>query len=226
MFGLKRFKIRSYYHEIMRPVTDILFEHLQTILINQQFTTSPKDFLVLCELEWKKGVKDHEEKLKDIQERIDLVQDVIIISDDKDRTLCFIKGVYDQRYTDLFLFTTKEFLCFVEYPLLGTAEYGEGFLVGPPKEVNRLMEFMQTWGAEWDVRGVMDYYTRDRGILTVLTEKQLEVMKTAYAQGFFDHPRKKDARDIAYTMGISHATFLTHIRKSQKRILGALLEGG
>jgi len=49
-------------------------------------------------------------------------------------------------------------------------------------------------------------------------------MKQAHSRGFFETPRKKDARDISKEMGIRHTTFLTHLRRGQKRIFSYLFQ--
>jgi predicted DNA binding protein len=223
MFGLKRYKIRTSYNDIVRPGIQRIFQDIEYVIVQQQFTTSPKEFLVLCEVNWKKKVADPHEKLLEINKDIEWFDEVMTISSDKKSTLCFAKGIYDPRYTEVFMYTIKEFQCFLEYPTIAREDYGYINMVGPPKDVKRLIEFLKNWGSGLEIIAVKDYYTRDRGILTVLTDRQLEVMKTAYDLGFFERPKKMDSRDIAYKMGISHTTFLAHIRKSEKRILSALL---
>ena len=107
-------------------------------------------------------------------------------------------------------------------PLVGYEDHATAHVVGLPKDMKRLVKFLNEWGPDIEVEAVMEYYSRDRGILAVLTNKQISVLKKAHERGFFEHPRKVDARDIAKELGIAHTTFLTHVRKSQGRILGAL----
>jgi len=224
MFGLKRYKIRTRYTDILRPGVQRIFRDVDHIILQQQFMTSPREFLVLCEVNWKKKVDEPQEKLLEINRDIGWFDEVMTISSDKKRTLCFAKGIYDPRYTEVFVYTIKEFQCFLEYPTIAREDYGYVNLVGPPKDVKRLLEFLEGWGSDLEIIAVKDYNTRDRGILTVLTDRQLSVLKTAYELGYFERPKKMDSRDIAYKLGISHATFLAHVRKSEKRILTALLE--
>ena len=146
----------------------------------------------------------------------------MVISSDRRRTLGFAKGTYNQMFTELFMHTTKEYLCFIEYPITFYKDYGTIDLIGPPREVKRLMDFLKGWGADLEIMAIKEYHTRDRGLLTVLTDKQLSVLKQAYKRGFFDHPRKADARKISKKLGMRHTTFLTHIRKGQKRMLDEL----
>jgi predicted DNA binding protein len=222
MFGLKRFRIKIHYHEIVRDRINRLFRDINQIIVHQQFTTSPKDFILLCEITWKKKVNDPEKVFHELIRDIDVIKDFSIIKTEKDKSLCFIRGVHDIRYTDLFLYTMNEFLCFIEYPLIAQEKFGTINLVGVPQDVNRLIGYMKEFGSFFEIVAVTNYVSKDVGILSILTEKQLSVLKLAYNQGFFEHPRKTSSRKIAKGLGIAHTTFLTHIRKSQKRIFNLL----
>jgi hypothetical protein len=222
VLGLKRFRVRTTYNEMIRPYVQRMFEDIDTIIIRQQFTTSPRDFLVLCEVLWKKRMEDPLARLKELAAGIEWFEEIIIISSGGIRTLCFVKGVYDKVYTELFLHTTREFRCFIEYPITARRDFGLINLVGPPKDVLRLQEFMRGWGAMFETVAITDYHGRDVGVATALTGKQLAVLRHAYRKGFFDNPRKADARKLSEQLGIRHTTFLTHLRKGQKRILDEL----
>ena len=222
MFGLKRYRIKLTYHEYVRPYLDIMFADIEYIVVQQQFTTSIKDFILLCEIKWKKRQKDVKERLSKLNEDLDVIDDITEIRTDKKITLCFIKGVHDPLYTDLFSKLTREFLTFIEYPFVAYEDHGLVTLVGTPKDTGRLIEAMRSFGSGIEVTAVTNYFTRDRGILSVLTEKQLEVLKLAHARGFFDHPRRITSRELSKKLGIAHTTLLTHIRKSQDRILSTL----
>lgn len=222
MFGLKRFKIKLHYNEFVRPYLEILFKDIDNIIVQQQFTTSIKDFLLLCEIRWKKRVRNAGEKLAQLNSDIDVIDDIIEIRTDGKKTLCFVKGIHAEMYTELFSYLTKEFLCFIEYPMTAKEEYGFITIVGTPEDVKRLMSEMLNFGTVMEIKAVTNYNTRDRGILAVLTEKQQDILKEAYDRGFFANPRQTTARDVSKKLGIAHTTFLTHIRKSQDRIFSAL----
>lgn len=224
MFGLKRFTIRTSYNPSLRPNVKRLFKDIITFTIQEQFTTSPKEFLVLCEIEWKRSPDDLENVSKGLIEKIEWFDEIIPIDTQKRRTLCFIKGHYEPGYTELLLLLTKEYLCFIEFPIHAKQEHGTFTLVGPPKEVTRLLDFMKEWGSEMEIIGVADYNPKDRGVISVLTEKQLSALKHAYSRGFFDFPRKRDARELSKDLGIQHTTFLTHLRRGQKRIFSYLFQ--
>ena len=222
MFGLKRFKIKLTYNEYVRGWLEILFEDIDYIIVQQQFTTSIKDFILLCEINWKKHQRAPAEKLLRLKKQIPAIDDITELRTDKKQTLCFIKGAHDPIYIELFSKLTKEYSTFIEYPLIAREDHGILTLVGTPRDAKRLITAMQNFGSGIEVIAVTHYHTRDRGILAVLTEKQQEILKHAFDNGFFKHPRKKSARELSKKAGIAHTTYLTHIRKSHDRILSAL----
>jgi predicted DNA binding protein len=60
----------------------------------------------------------------------------------------------------------------------------------------------------------------DRGRLT---ERQREVLQTAYDMGYFDHPKGANAGDVATALDISPSTFAEHVAVGQRKILEAVL---
>ena len=60
--------------------------------------------------------------------------------------------------------------------------------------------------------------------LEKLTERQLEVIQTAYYSGFFESPRENTGEDVAETLGISPPAFYTHARTVQRKLFATLFE--
>jgi PAS domain S-box-containing protein len=70
--------------------------------------------------------------------------------------------------------------------------------------------------------------TPDHGLYAIfmeeLTDRQLEVMQTAYYGGFFESPRENTGEEIAETLGISPPAFYQHIRAIQRKLFGTIVE--
>ena len=56
-----------------------------------------------------------------------------------------------------------------------------------------------------------------------LTDKQVNALLTAYAQGYFRFPRGSDLQTIASKEKISRTTFLEHLKKAENKIITALI---
>lgn len=66
--------------------------------------------------------------------------------------------------------------------------------------------------------------TDGRDGLEALTERQQEVLRTAYYAGYFDQPRESDGTAVAESLDITRSTFHQHRRSSIRRLLGTLLD--
>ncbi|WP_226482067.1 PAS domain S-box protein [Natrinema amylolyticum] len=61
-------------------------------------------------------------------------------------------------------------------------------------------------------------------LFDVLTDRQLEVLRTAYFAGFFDWPRESTGEEIAAMLGVTQPTVNRHLRIGQQRLLAQLFE--
>jgi DNA-binding CsgD family transcriptional regulator len=72
-----------------------------------------------------------------------------------------------------------------------------------------------------DQAATEDVYAR---LLAALTDRQLEVVQTAYYSGFFESPRDSTGEDVAAMLDISPPAFYQHIRTVQRKLFTALFE--
>lgn len=54
-----------------------------------------------------------------------------------------------------------------------------------------------------------------------LTDRQLEVVRTAYHAGYFTSPRESTGEEIAAALDISSQAFYQHIRAAQRKLFEA-----
>ncbi|MFW5939621.1 MAG: bacterio-opsin activator domain-containing protein [Halolamina sp.] len=57
-----------------------------------------------------------------------------------------------------------------------------------------------------------------------LTERQFEVLQTAYYSGFFESPRENGGEAVAETLGISPPAFYRHVRTVQRKLFDTLFD--
>lgn len=55
-----------------------------------------------------------------------------------------------------------------------------------------------------------------------LTDRQVEVIRTAYRAGYYEWPREATGREVADALGISSATFSQHVKAAERKILRAM----
>ena len=72
-----------------------------------------------------------------------------------------------------------------------------------------------------DQSAEQDLYAR---FLEKLTDRQFEVLQTAYYSGFFESPRERSGEEVAATLDISSTAFYQHVRTAQQKLFATLFE--
>ncbi|SFL27348.1 hypothetical protein SAMN04487950_3174 [Halogranum rubrum] len=60
--------------------------------------------------------------------------------------------------------------------------------------------------------------------LPTLTERQREVLKTAFDAGYYEIPRRTTTEEIATSVGVERRTAEEHLRRAENKILDALVD--
>jgi predicted DNA binding protein len=97
-------------------------------------------------------------------------------------------------------------------------------MVGEPEDFHEFVSDAKEQGWGLDVLSVCDYNPHVDAIFDVLTPKQKEILLESYRRGFFDHPRRINASQLAERMGMHKTTLLEHIHKAEGRLIGHILE--
>lgn len=56
-------------------------------------------------------------------------------------------------------------------------------------------------------------------VLSDLSPKQIQVLKKAFENGYFDSPRRISSRELASRIGVAQSTLLEHLRKAQSKLI-------
>ncbi|WP_226481200.1 helix-turn-helix domain-containing protein [Natrinema amylolyticum] len=59
---------------------------------------------------------------------------------------------------------------------------------------------------------------------STLTDRQTEVLETAHRMGYFEHPKRANASEVADELGITGTTFTEHLAAAQTKLLDAILD--
>jgi predicted DNA binding protein len=59
-----------------------------------------------------------------------------------------------------------------------------------------------------------------------LTDRQAEVLRTAYEAGYYSRPRDITGEEVAERLDISVATFSQHLRVAERTLVGILVDEG
>ena len=148
------------------------------------------------------------------------VSNLIVLQNKGREYTCLVKGIFSDDITRFLLTYGSKF----EPPVVFENDSLSFSMVGEPEDFSTFVKDAAEKGWGLEILSVCDYYPDASGIFEILTPKQKEILLESYHRGFFDHPRKINAGELAEKMGMHKTTLLEHIHKAEKRLIGHILE--
>jgi len=154
------------------------------------------------------------------QIRCNYVSNLIVLQHRGREYTCLVKGKFSDDITRFLQTYGSKF----EPPVVFENDCLSFSMVGDPEDFSTFVQDAAEKGWGLEILSVCDYNPRVSGIFDILTPKQKEILLESYRRGFFDHPRRINAGELAEEMGMHKTTLLEHIHKAEKRLIGHLLE--
>jgi len=92
-------------------------------------------------------------------------------------------------------------------------------LVGSHAAIAEVVGEYERQGLAPDLRSLSPYDGQE-GSLDVLTERQREVVTTAYEMGFYEVPRETTTETVANELGVDASTVSEHLQRAERNLLG------
>jgi hypothetical protein len=153
------------------------------------------------------------------QIRCNYVSNLIVLQHRGREYTCLVKGTFSDEITKFVRTYGSRF----EHPIVFENDRLTFSMVGNPEDINAFVTDAAEKGWGLEVLSVCDYNPDASGIFDVLTPRQKEILLASYRLGYFDHPRRINAGELAEKMGMHKTTLLEHIHKAEKRLIGHIL---
>lgn len=98
-------------------------------------------------------------------------------------------------------------------------------LVGPQDAIAGTLEEYEREGASPDLRKLGSYKGRERP-MDDLTDRQQEVIQTAFEMGYYEVPREATTSEIAAEVGVDPSTVTEHLQRAERNLLSHHLAAG
>lgn len=197
---------------------DRMFDHVDRITTLSSLLFTSDQFIMISKIEWK------DEPEVDIIRQSIIIDDIIEISRDENSSVYIVMGHLPPIVSELISHVIKEHRCFFEYPIVNVSGRMTIPLVGTKENLQELLDYLEALNVEFTVVALTNYFVEGKDMLSALTPAQYKSLELAVERGFFEIPKKTDARELGKHMGISHSAFLTHIRKAERKIFKELFE--
>ncbi|RQG92299.1 helix-turn-helix domain-containing protein [Natrarchaeobius chitinivorans] len=97
-------------------------------------------------------------------------------------------------------------------------------LVGSQDAIRTMLRNFEEAGIVPDLHRLGEYEGGQRA-LDALTDRQLEVLQTAYDMGFYEVPREASVGDVADEIGLDDGTVSEHLQRAERNLLTQQLVG-
>ncbi len=122
----------------------------------------------------------------------------------------------------------------ISQDLIGTGVYFSGLgeirdgkvkigLMGETKQLKAFISFIEKAGVHLKVLLLTDRQFSPTSPLGSLTEKQRNVLDSAFEQGYYSLPRRTSSQALAKKLGMRSSTLIEHRRKAEYRLLASIL---
>jgi DNA-binding CsgD family transcriptional regulator len=91
-------------------------------------------------------------------------------------------------------------------------------LVGPQEAIRDMLREYVAAGVNPDLRRLGEYDGSD-GPMADLTDRQREVLESAYEQGYYEVPRDASTEDVAAELDLDPSTVAEHLQRAERNLL-------
>jgi hypothetical protein len=96
--------------------------------------------------------------------------------------------------------------------------------IGNQKQVREIIAGVEKRGLDYKVISLTDADFPTNSPLNRLTQKQRDILVSAFNLGYYDVPRKINSDKLADHFGLKSATVVEHLRKAEKRLISNILD--
>jgi len=170
----------------------------------------------LVEFHLKEGIQVHDLQSSGFLEILSVLK-----SEGKKHT-CLIKFLEPEDEKGSF----KEFDFDVIYttPILMSKEKYVQSVIGDTESLNKFIEMNKKMGKVLNMSFTKAAYQR-HDIVSILTDKQKEILIAANKHGYYDYPKKINSQQLADKVNLSKPTLVQHLRKGEGRLMENIFSG-
>ncbi len=201
------------FKEIQRPI----FEKIVSYEILDDLRNDWEEFISvdLIEIITRAGIS-----IDDIRS-IGTIEILNVLGSHGNKHICIAKELDPENtlefFKDLDLITTK--------PNIITEDKITLSCIGDNENLNKFIDLInEHLGKVVNVSFQKATY-RKQDILSILTEKQRDILLTADRYGYYEYPRKINSTQLSEKVSISKPTLVEHLRKAEIRIMKEILTG-
>jgi len=145
-----------------------------------------------------------------------------VLKEESDKHVCVVKIQVPEDFKNIL----KEFDLNLIWttPLIINQDKRVYSCIGENESIKIFVELIKKYGAVINISFQKAAY-REHDILSVLTEKQREIIIAANKYGYYDYPKKINSQQLSQKVKLSKPTLIQHLRKAEGRIMANIFTG-
>jgi predicted DNA binding protein len=216
---MRKLTLEIELNEEIREEMSSTFEHIHSL-----------ELLETLKTEWEEGIYvglgeciSRENVLFHDLDYIGKMEIISILKSEGNKHTCLFK--YQEPEISKEIFKEFDLDLITAMPTILTEKTYTCSVIGDQKNLTRFIELMETTLGKIEKMSFKKAAFQKHDILSVLTDKQREVLFAAEKHGYFKYPRKIKPEELAKIVGISKGTTLEHLRKAEDRVMSNILAG-
>ncbi|UCC93680.1 MAG: helix-turn-helix domain-containing protein [Thermoplasmata archaeon] len=146
-----------------------------------------------------------------------------ILGSDGDRQVCLVR--YTEPEEDRELAKRFDLDLIRTTPFIVSERRQVHSVIGNDENLRRYVDLVkEVIGTVGEMSFTKAAYQRHE-ILSVLTDRQRELLVTAHKHGYYEYPKRINTEGLAERVDISRPTLVQHLRKAEGRLMDELLTG-
>jgi len=213
---MRRLVLELDTEDVVKFLDDVDLDKLESMEVLTFLNEAPDEFAIVCRVRFKDPSTRISEVIKDPSAEVQVLsrdRDGSCIVFMKSRPRGTMRGSASWNHAGGYLTTPYE---------IRGGKVKITFL-GQPKQIRAFLKMVDRVGVKYKVELLTDARFSADSPISRLTDKQREVLVTAYSLGYYDIPRRIDTDDLAQKLKIRNPTFVMHRRKAERAILSELL---
>jgi predicted DNA binding protein len=154
---------------------------------------------------------------------IDKMEIISVIRSDGNKHTCLAKYFETEENMDKFQETDLDLIN--STPTIVSENSLTVSMIGENENLNKFVEMIKRNGGKIINMTIKRSAYQRQDLLSVLTEKQRNILITAHKHGYYDYPKKINSQQLSDKVDIGKATLVQHLRKAEGRLMGEILAG-
>ena len=218
---MRRITMEFDYQKAWKWIFGSNSEKVEVLEALRCFKCDPQGLAIICRIR----LKDRKITIQDLLMGKGLLTNIELLYKEKDGSLvvfiegrsCVPKPPKDIKQPKMLMTHPPDFL---------DVDRMKVEMIGKENEIKKLVHYANKWGDNsFKILGLTSIDAKGESLLSKLTSRQIQILLTGYALGYYDVPRRISSDDLSRHLNVDKSTVVEHLRKAERKLIGSIIAG-